>query len=255
MHQPWGKKPVGPVEQVQAVVVLAGEQHAGAVGLELRGGEERLLGVLLALGDVVHRHRRAGVPGVALQDVDGQPELGQAGQLGVPEPVRAAQPDRPPLAVGDLDDIAELAQHPGVGARRVGLGGGAVAQALSEQEAWLDVGKPLPDPLLLLLDDLCDLAVNEDVVRCGLDLGLGVVEARDLLVVGDGVVGTGVLGGGGGAVGSGDRQSNAQVRAARSCASPGGRRGRARAARNRGSSPTTMPPTACGRSSLSSSYR
>ena len=86
-----GQEPVGPVEQVQAVVVLAGELDPGAVGPELGGGQERLLGVFLALGDVVHRHGGGGVPGVALQDVDRQAEFGQPGQLGVSEPVGVAQ--------------------------------------------------------------------------------------------------------------------------------------------------------------------
>ena len=48
-----------------------------------------------------------------------------------------------------------------------------------------------------------DLAVDEDGVRCGVDLALGVVEARDLLVVGGGVVAVAVA-----RSGSGDRQSN-----------------------------------------------
>ena len=92
-----GQEPVGAVEQVQGVVVLAGEADAGAVGLELDGGQERLLGVLFPAGDVVHGHGRRRVPGIALQDVDGQAELGELGQLGVPEPVGVAEPDRLPL--------------------------------------------------------------------------------------------------------------------------------------------------------------
>ena len=93
----------------------------GAVGPELGGGQECLLGVFLTLRDVVHGHRRAGVPGISLQDVDGQAELGEAGQPGVAEPVGVAEPDRHALAVGDRGDVAELPQHPVVGARCVGL--------------------------------------------------------------------------------------------------------------------------------------
>ena len=55
---------------MQTVVVVAAELDAGAVGAQLGGGQERLLGVLIAGGDVVHRHGGRGVPGVALQDVD-----------------------------------------------------------------------------------------------------------------------------------------------------------------------------------------
>jgi hypothetical protein len=47
------------------------------------------------------------VAGVSLQDVDGQSELGQAGQLGVAEPVGVAEVHAPTLAVGDLDRVAE----------------------------------------------------------------------------------------------------------------------------------------------------
>ena len=83
---------------------------AGAVGFQLDGGQECLLGVFFPLGDVVQGHRRGGVPGIALQDVDGQAELGEPGELGVAEPVGVAEPDGPALAVGDLDDLAELAQ-------------------------------------------------------------------------------------------------------------------------------------------------
>ena len=129
-----GQDPVGAVEQVHAVVVLAGELHPGAVGPQLDGGQERLLGVFFPLGDVVHGHRRAGVPGIALQDVDGQAELGEPGQSGVAEPVGVAEPDGPVLAVGDLGDVAELAQDPVVGARGVGLAAAPVAGALDEQE-------------------------------------------------------------------------------------------------------------------------
>ena len=110
------EQPVGAVEQVQDVVVLAGDRDLGAVGPELGGGQERLLGVFLAVRDVVHGHRRAGVPGIALQDVDRQAELGEAGQPGMTEPVGVAEPDRPSVAVGDLGDVAELAQHPVIGA-------------------------------------------------------------------------------------------------------------------------------------------
>ena len=78
------------------VVVLAGENDAGAVGLQLDGGQERLLGVFFPLGDVVQGHRRGGVPGIALQDVDRQADLGETGQPGVPEPVGMAEPDRRP---------------------------------------------------------------------------------------------------------------------------------------------------------------
>ena len=179
-----GQEAVGSVEQVQAVVVLAGELHLGAVGLELGGGQERLLGVFLALGDVVHRHRRCGVPGVALQDVDGQAELGEPGQLGVPEPVGVAQLQPPALAVGDLDDVAELTQHPAVGARRVGLVAAPVAGALQEQEPRLQLGKAGRGPRLLFLDDRGDLAVDQDAVRRDVDLALGVAEPDDLLALG-----------------------------------------------------------------------
>ena len=47
--------------------------------------------------------------------------FGEAGQFGVTEPVRVAEPDWPSVAVGDLGDVAELAQHPVVGAGWVGF--------------------------------------------------------------------------------------------------------------------------------------
>ncbi len=102
-----GQDPVGAAEQVDCVVVLAGERHPGAVCLQLDGREERLLGVFLPLGDVMQGHRRSRVPGIALQDVDGQAELGEPGQPGMPEPVGMAEPDRPGLAVGELGQAAE----------------------------------------------------------------------------------------------------------------------------------------------------
>ena len=110
-----GQEPVGPVEQVQVVVIRAGELHPGAVGAKLHRRQERLLGVFFALRDVVHRHGRGGVPGIALQNLDRQPELGEASELGVAEPVGVAEPDRPARAVGDRDDLAELPQPPAVG--------------------------------------------------------------------------------------------------------------------------------------------
>ena len=53
-----GEDPVSAAEQVDGVVVLAGEHEAGAVCLQLGGREECLLGVFLPLGDVVQGHRR-----------------------------------------------------------------------------------------------------------------------------------------------------------------------------------------------------
>ena len=171
-----GKEPVGSFEQVQTVVVLAGEPHCRAVGPKLRRGQERLLSVLLALGDVVHRHGRGGVAGVALYDVDGQAEFGQPGQLGVPESVGVVQPYRPALAVGDLDQVAEAGQRHIVAAGRVGFGAVSVAEALQEQVSGLQAGELLVEPVLLLLDDGDDLVVDEDVVWSGVDFGLGVAE-------------------------------------------------------------------------------
>ena len=77
-------------------MVVSGELHPSAVGPELDGGQERLLGVFFTLRDVVHRHSRRGVPGVALQDVDGQAEFGQPSELGVAEPVGVAEFQRRP---------------------------------------------------------------------------------------------------------------------------------------------------------------
>ena len=74
---PVGQEPVCAAEQVQAVVVVTGQLDAGAVSAKLRGGQERLLGVFVAGGDVVHGHRRGGVSGIALQDMDWQAEFGQ----------------------------------------------------------------------------------------------------------------------------------------------------------------------------------
>jgi hypothetical protein len=105
-----GQEPVCAVEQVQRVVVFPGEGHAGAVGLELAGGEECLLGVLIAAGDVVHGHGRRRVSRVSLQDVDGQPHLGELGELGVPETVGVAELDRVPGSIGDLGQLAEQRQ-------------------------------------------------------------------------------------------------------------------------------------------------
>src|SRR5665648_709814 len=63
----------------------------------------------------------------------GQSGLGESRQLGVPEPVGMAELYRSALAVGDLDDVAELAQHPAVGARWVGLVAAPVALAARRQ--------------------------------------------------------------------------------------------------------------------------
>lgn len=179
-----GQDPVGAAEQVNDVVVLAGEGDAGAVGFQLDGGQECLLGVFFPLGDVLHDHRGGGVPGIALQDMHGQPELGEPGQLGVPEPVGVAETDGPALAVSDLNDLAELAQPERVGARRVGLGASPVSGELKEQVPGLDAGEPVPDPLLLFLDDRHDLGVDQDGVGRDVDFGLGVAEPGDLLTLG-----------------------------------------------------------------------
>lgn len=172
-------------------MVVAGEPHPGAVGLELCGGQEGLFGVFFSLRDVVHRHRGCGVPGVALQHFDGQAEFGEAGQASVPEPVGMTQPHRSAGAIDDRDDVAELAQHGAVTALGVGLGAGPVAQSLHEQEPRGFLEAPLADPLLLLGDDRGDLAVHQDVVRRVINLALGVVELGDLVALGrlDGAVG------------------------------------------------------------------
>ena len=56
--------------------------------------------------------------------------------------------------------------------------------ALQEQVARLDVREPGPQPLLLFLDDRGDLAVDENAVRRGIDLALGVAEPSDRLALG-----------------------------------------------------------------------
>ena len=111
-HQPWGRNRSARSNRCRLSWSSRENSHPAAVGLELRGGQERLLGVFLALRDVVHRHRRRGVPGIALQHLDRQAELGETGEAGVAEPVGVAQPHRPARAIGDRDDVAELAQHP-----------------------------------------------------------------------------------------------------------------------------------------------
>jgi hypothetical protein len=66
-----------------------------------RGSDDRTIGAIR--GSEVQRNS-------GWQDVDGQPELGESGQLRVPEPVGVAELQPPAGAVGDLDDIAELAR-------------------------------------------------------------------------------------------------------------------------------------------------
>lgn len=58
-------------------MVLTVENDRVTVGFELAGREERLLSVLFALRDVMHRHYRVGVPGVALQHMHWQAEFGE----------------------------------------------------------------------------------------------------------------------------------------------------------------------------------
>ena len=101
------QKTVGPVEQVHAVMVLAGERDRGGVGFELAGRQECLLGMLFALRHIVHRHCRVGVPGVALQHVHRQAEFGEPSKAGVPEPVRMAELDRASFGVPDINKLAE----------------------------------------------------------------------------------------------------------------------------------------------------
>ena len=48
----------------------------------------------------------------------------------------------------------------------------------------MQTGELLADPALLLLDDGDDLVVDEDAVRRGVDLALGVAEPGDRLAVG-----------------------------------------------------------------------
>src|SRR6266568_2340997 len=52
---------------------------SSAVGPELAGGQERLLGVLVTAGEVVHGHGRRRVSRVTLENVDGQPQLRELG--------------------------------------------------------------------------------------------------------------------------------------------------------------------------------
>ena len=132
-------------------------------------------------GDVVHRHRRGGVPGVALQDVDGQAELGEPGQLGVPEPVGVAQLHRlgPWLSV-ICDEVAELAQHPVVGARWVGLVAACGCRCAARTGTAARRRGTASWTHRCCSSMTCgDLAVDEDGVRCDVDLALGVAEPGD----------------------------------------------------------------------------
>src|SRR5674536_170965 len=89
-----------------------------------------------------------------------QPVAAGRDKLGVPEPVGVAELQQPAGAVGDPDEVAELTQHPVVGARRVGLVATPVAAAAHEQEPRLLFGIARAQPALLFLDDRGDLAVD-----------------------------------------------------------------------------------------------
>ena len=173
---------VGPIEQVHPVVVLAGERLRGGVGLELAGRQECLLGMLFALRHIVHRHRRVGVPGVALQYVRGQAEFGEPSKAGVPESVGLAEAGPRVLSVLDINKLAELLQRSSVYAFVDGLFAVRVAQAAGKQEARCPKpGVSGTHCLLLLLDDRDNLGIDEDVVWRPIDLGLRVAESGDLL--------------------------------------------------------------------------
>jgi len=51
---------------------------------------------------------------ISLQDVDGQAQLGELGELGVPETVGVAELDRLPGGIGDLGQFTEQRQRPAV---------------------------------------------------------------------------------------------------------------------------------------------
>ena len=174
-----GQEPVCAAGQMQRVVVFPGEDHAGAVGPELAGGQERLLGVLVAAGDVVHGHGRRGVARVALQDVDGQSQPGELGELGVPEAVGVAELDRVPGGVGDLGQLAEQRECPAVIGVGAGLGGVRVGAPLREQVRQVTAREAGAQPPLLFPDDRDGPGIGEDGAgRCA-DLALAVAEAGD----------------------------------------------------------------------------
>jgi hypothetical protein len=126
---------------------------------------------------------------VALDDVDGGAGVEQGGGLGVPEPVAAGVRQFPAVAVTQPDRVAELAEHQVVVAGFPGAGGLAVAGQPGEQVTGGPVRAevpPLPDPFLLLADDLHDVGADQDGHRGALDLGLLVAEPGNHPAVGNG---------------------------------------------------------------------
>jgi len=113
---------------------------------------------------------------VALQDVDRQSQLGELGELGVPEAVGVAELDRAPGSVCDLGQVAEQRQCPAVAGVAVGLGAVGIGASLREEVAQVAAGEAVAEPTLLFLDDGDGLRVGQDGVRRFVDLALAVAE-------------------------------------------------------------------------------
>ena len=118
------------------------------------------------------------MPGVALQHVHRQSELGEACEPGIAKPLGVAQLHGMSFGEGHLDQIAEGAQRPDVGGGRAGLVAAAVAGPLYEQEKPASVRVLGSHPVLLFNNDFGDLLVAEDSLRCDVDLAPRVSEPR-----------------------------------------------------------------------------
>src|ERR1019366_10210964 len=86
----------------------------------------------------------------------------------------------PVLAIGELGQVAELAEDGVIAAGGIRLVSLPVADALDEQEPRRESGVVPFQPVLLFPDDRSDLAVHQDGVGGDVDLALGVAEPAEL---------------------------------------------------------------------------
>jgi hypothetical protein len=118
---------------------------------------------------------------VALDDVDGDAGVEQAGGPGMPEAVGALEVDHAAGAVADAEPERQFGERLVEGRRHVGPVGVAVEQHAEEQVARRHARcgvrvQPGGGPFLLRPDDRDDLVVDRDGVRGPVDLGLLVAE-------------------------------------------------------------------------------
>jgi len=146
----------------------AGRARAGRRG---RVGRGRASAVILWK----RRNSRSWMPEVALDDMQRNAGIEQAGRARVAEAMRATKVDRPPMVVAEIEPADELAEALLEGA----VGVRAPAEAvLGQPDKQVRAGgvprgwDAVAHPVLLGADDRDDLLVNEDRVGGVVDRGL-----------------------------------------------------------------------------------